>query len=349
MTDNDVNTTLAQPEPEGPTDEEIDALERDHWQSTGVVNESLQQEELFNYRAFLRAGLARWGRHLIPPVADGVADKPTLQEEALVALERIRSGDVSNGSDDFLFVECALRQCARPTLAQPEPEGPTEHYIAELAEDIEWKQLPQDEATRSSFLLEFARAVIARYAPLAQPEPESAFTHLAARPLLERVARMADCIDQRTVGEIIAISNQAEVWLSGNPPGQPVAIEPRGCPTPGACSCVEPAAQPKPVAPTVMEIIAMADEIEEEELGQVDLVRRALARWGRPAIQPVAVAERPWERENGWLDLDGECWWCPPKGTPYWQMANPAMVYDGWLLPHHALPIPQPTQLPNTP
>ena len=38
--------------------------------------------------------------------------------------------------------------------------------------------------------------------------------------------------------------------------------------------------------PTVMEIIALADEIEAEELGQVDLVRRALARWGRPAIQP---------------------------------------------------------------
>jgi hypothetical protein len=52
-----------------------------------------------------------------------------------------------------------------------------------------------------------------------------------------------------------------------------------------------PLAQPKPVAPTVMQIIAMADEIEEEELGQVDLVRRALTRWGRPAVQPVAVAE----------------------------------------------------------
>jgi hypothetical protein len=83
---------------------------------------------------------------------------------------------------------------------------------------------------------------------------ESAAINLAARPLLEKVARMADCIDQRTVSEIIAISNQAEAWLNGNPPGQPVAIEPRGCPTPGACSCVEPAAQPEPVAPTDEEL-----------------------------------------------------------------------------------------------
>ena len=40
--------------------------------------------------------------------------------------------------------------------------------------------------------------------------------------------------------------------------------------------------QPEPEGPTVMGIIALADEIEAEGLGQVDLVRRALARWGRP-------------------------------------------------------------------
>jgi hypothetical protein len=57
-------------------------------------------------------------------------------------------------------------------------------------------------------------------------------------------------------------------------------------------------------------------------------------------IKPVPVSERPWEREKGWNDPDGECWWCPPDGPPYWQMANPAMVYSGWLLPHWALPVP---------
>ena len=45
-------------------------------------------------------------------------------------------------------------------------------------------------------------------------------------------------------------------------------------------------AQPEPQRPTVMEIIALADEVETEGLGQVDLVRRALERWGRPAIEP---------------------------------------------------------------
>jgi hypothetical protein len=63
---------------------------------------------------------------------------------------------------------------------------------------------------------------------------------LAVRPLLEQVAAMANDINATTVGEIAAISSRAEAWLRDNPPGQPVAIEPRGCPMPGACSCVEP-------------------------------------------------------------------------------------------------------------
>jgi hypothetical protein len=64
---------------------------------------------------------------------------------------------------------------------------------------------------------------------------------LAARPLLEQVARMGDRIGQHTVAEIMVISDRAAAWLRENPPGQPVAVEPRGCPMPGACACVEPA------------------------------------------------------------------------------------------------------------
>ena len=134
----------------------------------------------------------------------------------------------------------------------------------------------------------------------ALPEPESTATQLAARPLLDKVARMADCIDQRTVGEIMAISDRAAAWLKANPPGQPVAIEPRGCPTPGACSCVEPVAQPEPVAPTDEEIAGEArkflvneyalpaeityfldsDNFEYEPT--IGCFRAVLARWGTP-------------------------------------------------------------------
>ena len=94
-----------------------------------------------------------------------------------------------------------------------------------------------------------ARLYRARWGrPAAPAAPETPAEALAARPLLEQVARLGDCIGANTVGQITAISNRAAAWLRDNPPGQPVAIEPRGCPTPGACSCVEPA----PAAPEVV-------------------------------------------------------------------------------------------------
>jgi len=39
-------------------------------------------------------------------------------------------------------------------------------------------------------------------------------------------------------------------------------------------------AAPPPKPPTVMEIIKLSDEIEKAGLGQIDLVRAALERWG---------------------------------------------------------------------
>jgi hypothetical protein len=90
-------------------------------------------------------------------------DFRALCAELLEALEnaiRIIYGE--DGTKHISTADAVITK-ADAALAQPEPEGPTEHDIAELAEDIEWKQLPQDEATRPSFLLEFARAVLTRY------------------------------------------------------------------------------------------------------------------------------------------------------------------------------------------
>jgi hypothetical protein len=83
-------------------------------------------------------------------------------------------------------------------------------------------------------------------------------------------------------------------------------LEPRGCPTPGACSC--------PTMPTVPPELIRALELAEAALADIgdaerepgdDLawaearaaqhlprIRAVLTRWGRPAIEPVAVSER---------------------------------------------------------
>lgn len=67
------------PETEGLTDEDLDALERQHWEATGVVSEALQKEEMFNYRAYARAAIAaalsRYGHPTPqPPAAGEVAE-----------------------------------------------------------------------------------------------------------------------------------------------------------------------------------------------------------------------------------------------------------------------------------
>jgi hypothetical protein len=112
------------------------------------------------------------------------------------------------------------------------------------------------------------------------PEPPTVMEALSARPLLEQVARLGDCIGANTVGKIMAISSRAAAWLEANPPGQPVAIEPRGCPTPGACSCVEPATPPPepPKPPTDEELWAIWNNHD----GPIPaILRAALERWGR--------------------------------------------------------------------
>ena len=69
--------------------------------------------------------------------------------------------------------------------------------------------------------------------------------------------------------------------------------------------------------------------------------RAALARWSRPAIEPVPVSERPWERE-GWCDNNGWCWCFDADGTdPCWSFDRPeSWVCWTHVLPHYALPIP---------
>jgi hypothetical protein len=89
---------------------------------------------------------------------------------------------------------------------------------------------------------------------------------------------------------------------------------------------------------------------------EVYLLRAALARWGRPtappapAVVPVAVSERPWERE-GWRDAEGRCWWGRPSEelcNSDWFLATRDEVEDFCSecmpivsLPHNAIPLPQ--------
>ena len=110
-------------------------------------------------------------------------------------------------------------------------------------------------------------------------------------------------------------------------------------------------AQPEPEGVT-------DEEIEREALKNADSDDEYRAfksgaffvqeRISRPAIEPVSVAERPWERE-GWCDAEGFCWegsgWTyddanEVEGYAIWALVPANKTKGDFSLPHHALPVP---------
>ena len=119
-------------------------------------------------------------------------------------------------------------------------------------------------------------------------------------------------------------------------------------------------AQPVPEGPTDDDVDALviciqglpvpdADDLALPSIGRGrDMVRRALARWGRPAVEPVPVAERPPEPED--CDAKGRCWFFHTSilgGHEWFLILRPKVsAWYRWQsvthwLPHWALPVPQ--------
>ena len=121
--------------------------------------------------------------------------------------------------------------------------------------------------------------------------------------------------------------------------------------------------QPQPVAegPTDEEIEEWADACSEAPLEEMDpdvhgwrrcftakefseTIRAALARWGRPTPQPVAVSERLPGPED--CDEQGRCWWYGEGADMFgWTLdAEGASYYRAkFWLPANALPTSEAT------
>jgi hypothetical protein len=118
-------------------------------------------------------------------------------------------------------------------------------------------------------------------------------------------------------------------------------------------------AQPEPQGPSKAELRQLFDDQsgyinDEQVMWWADFhkaARAVLARWGRPTIKPVPVAERLPGLED--CDAGGRCWWWivdEPGEFPHWIYApleaQAWAGYSAWL-PHHALPMPQQEVAPN--
>ena len=250
--------------------------------------------------------------------------------------------------DPVVLMECRehLSQ-ARTALAQPEPEGPPKNCWLDDEPDLCPSPCvfddPSEVINNCVYALQvkckteckYYRAELAKHEPVGPGPTDEEL--LGIEDLEAAWNAQADAFnswDELGIDEIVFWAQRQALARWGRPAIEPVPVSER----------------PEPEG--VDELIQCL-RTREHFLTQegASLVKRGdgiyfgraadmLTRYTRPTIEPVPVAERPWEREKGWRDPDGECWWCPPDGPPYWQMANPAMVYGGWLLPPHALPVP---------
>jgi hypothetical protein len=240
-----------------------------------------------------------------------------------------------------------LRERIRAALAQPEPAGEVSDEDVGVDLDKVFYQHAQRQDENFQPLMDvqsFSEACAAIDLARSRRAPVPVAEALAARPLLEQVARMGDRIGQHTVAEIMVISDRAAAWLRENPPGQPVAVEPRGGPMPGACACVEPA------PPTEGEVAELVEWLHDCANVRMDEgYERPAFKFARAAdllqhLQPpqsVLVSERLQQME----DLAGDA----VSALRYIEAVHGRLYGVGWnrvyekadrLQPSQAMPIP---------
>jgi hypothetical protein len=100
-------------------------------------------------------------------------------------------------------------------------------------------------------------------------------------------------------------------------------------------------AEAQPVEPTAEELKLLVAELAEyRHLSAVKFARAVLARWGRPAPEPVSVAERMPTASD--CDAESLCWAFDSYGK-WWQVPYRLVKRTAWShwLPYWALPVPQ--------
>jgi hypothetical protein len=101
---------------------------------------------------------------------------------------------------------------------------------------------------------------------------------------------------------------------------------------------------------TTAEQFTRAAELLQQQQHLLGLACAELDRLGAfsaapaPAVAPVAVSERPWERP-GWLDREGRCWFLSLRFFT-WSLESPPVALTRGIgrcfsLPAHAIPLPQ--------
>ena len=201
---------------------------------------------------------------------------PTIRaalERLLIVCDTDESNLLDIDPDQLL---CAMSDARAALKAEPVGEGPSERDVAEWINRLPlWHGATRDELP--GIVL---RAFAHWGRPAARPAPAPPAEALAARPLLEQMARLQHSHHSNPWSQMLTLSSRAAAWLEENSPGQPVAIEPPTCPIPGACSCVEPAPVVVPVAIVRFEFEVLDEHDQTVAGGDAPTLEEA-AREGR--------------------------------------------------------------------
>ena len=244
---------------------------------------------------------------------------------AQTAVDQALDLNYDDPEDYFIYRE--LRELKAAALAQPEPQGPdlTACDLLERFIDCFWDEQDAESYPNAAALVAQARAL------LAQPEPEGPTDEELKAAYWEAFKNAAPCgADQSWLAGLRAVA----LW-------DRCVIEPDG---PAVLGSREPASVTD--QPTDKELWELYDEIggaPEDSAWCANYARAALARWGRPAIEPVPVSDPPGPDD---CDVMGRCWWFAPPAwgprtiRPCWTFDSETLQGDTHWLPHWALPVP---------
>lgn len=233
----------------------------------------------------------------------------------------------------------ALATEARALLDQPEPKGATAKELRQIFDD-QSGYIGDEQVMWSSDFVAAARALLARWGcPTPQPLADSEAAELAAelRHFVAGYQQMRGLDPEHVYSIHRGDAMEAHLRISR------------------LSRIAELLEGPTPQPPADGEVAELVEGLKLISDGMSAIghesdswfVARAADLLQRQHSQPVAVSERPWERE-GWCDEQGRCWiFMPDIGTdPSWRLTDPRDVgpYHTHSLPANALPTPETSQ-----
>jgi hypothetical protein len=213
------------------------------------------------------------------------------------------------------------------SITQPEPQGPSDAELDELWTDI-------DGGGAIWAWQEYARAVLSRWGhpALAQPELQGV-TDEAWQEFIYQVQHAQHVALREGEGPRFDLVECAlALWREAIPP----APEPQG----PSDEEILALSQWHEVSYTLSDgrVVYPLQEGADMKDAVLSFTRAVLARWGRPAVEPVPVSERLPGPED--CDADGRCWFWDWG----WELLDRTYGCNSgrshWL-PHNALPVPQ--------